>query len=81
MTSQDKKVVRIKTDNELRRIIQRIAEKHYMNLVSLTRNIQLSVDVELDERDNLIYTELNEVENKIRAIKGVVINDIFYRGG
>ena len=72
--------MRTKTDNELRRIITRIAEKHYVHLISITRNIQCSIDVELDELNNLYYEDMNNLEKEIRAIKGVVINDIFTAG-
>jgi len=56
--------------------IIKIVGESEVELVSLSRNIQGSVDVELSH--NIYYKEHAKMENKIRAIKGVCINDIFF---
>jgi hypothetical protein len=64
-------------DDEVREAIRNIVHKYDVELVSILRNIQMSVDVTLDE--NIYYKEQEKMENEIRAIKGVAINDINYR--
>lgn len=64
-------------NDEVREAIREIVHKYGVELVSITRNTQTSVDVTLDQ--NIYYKEQEKMENEIRAIKGVVINDIDYR--
>ena len=64
-------------NDEVREAIRIIVHKYNVELVSATRNIQMSVDVTLDE--NIYWREQEKMENEIRAIKGVQINDIDYR--
>jgi guanylate kinase len=64
-------------NDEIREAIREIVKKYDVVLVSVLRNIQASVDVFLDQ--NIYYKEQEKMENEIRAIKGVVINDIDYR--
>jgi len=66
-------------NQEVADAIAKIVQKHNVHLVSAIRNIQLSVDVQLDHRSE--YRDNAKMESKIRNIKGVVINDIFYREG
>ena len=77
----DSSMTRTKTDAELRVIIKRIVKKHDLGLVAITRNIQGSVDVELDDGNNIFYADRDAIEEEIRTIKGAVINDIFLAGG
>ena len=66
-------------NQEVADAIAKIVQKYDVHLVSAVRNIQLSVDVQLDHRSE--YGDNSKMERKIRNIKGVVINDIFYREG
>lgn len=62
-------------DKEMREAITRIVRKYDVHLVSLIRNIQWTLDVELDK--NIYYKEQEKMEEEIRALG--YINDIFYR--
>ena len=62
-------------DKEMRKAITKIVEKYNVHLVSLVRNIQWTLDVELDK--NIYYKEQEKMEEEIRALGN--INDIFYR--
>lgn len=62
-------------DKEMREAITRIVRKYDVHLVSLTRNIQWTLDVELDS--NIYYKEQEKMEEEIRTLGN--INDIFYR--
>ena len=63
------------SDKEMGEAITKIVEKYNVHLVSLVRNIQWTLDVELDE--NIYYKEQEKMEEEIRALGN--INDIFYR--
>ena len=67
----------MKSDTEVRKEIKEIAQKYSVELVSMTRNIQASVDILLDQ--NIYYKEQAKMVGEIRDIEGVVINDIDYR--
>ena len=62
-------------DKEMREAITRIVRKYNVHLISLVRNIQWTLDVELDR--NIYYKEQEKMEEEIRALGN--INDIFYR--
>ena len=64
----------MKTDNVIRKEVRAIVGKYDVELVSLTRNIKMSVDIQLDHP--IYYKENDKMEDEIRGIKGVVINDI-----
>ena len=63
------------SDKEMREAITKIVKKYGVYLVSLVRNIQWTLDVELDR--NIYYKEQEKMEEEIRALGN--INDIFYR--
>lgn len=74
-------MTKMKTDTELRQAITHIVEKHQVGFVNFTYNIQGSIDIELDDGNNLFYEDRDALENEIRAIKGAPpINDIFIQG-
>ena len=62
-------------NKEMRKAITKIVEKYNVYLVSLVRNIQWTLDMELDR--NVYYKEQEKMEEEIRALGN--INDIFYR--
>ena len=62
-------------DKEMREAIKSIVSSYDVCLCSLTRNIQGTVDVELDQ--NIYYTAQARMEKEIRDLG--LINDIFYR--
>lgn len=66
-------------NQEVADAIAKVTQKYDVRLISVVRNIQLSVDVQLDHRSE--YGDSTRMESKIRKIKGVVINDIYYREG
>ncbi len=66
----------MKTNQEVRDAVRKIADKYGALVVSVVGNIQTSVDVELDHP--IYHKEQEKMENEIRGIDGVVINDIFY---
>lgn len=59
----------------MREKIKNIVKKYDVSLVSLTRNIQGTYDVELDI--NIYYKAQERMEAEIRALGN--INDIYYR--
>lgn len=59
----------------MRKKIKDIIKKYGVNLVSLTRNIQGTYEVEIDE--NVYYKLQEKMEAEIRALG--LIDDIFYR--
>lgn len=64
-------------NEEVREEIKRVLNKYPGVLLGMTiRNIQLSVDVELSNRP---CRNRSRLEQEIRSIKGVRINDIFYK--
>lgn len=63
------------SDKEMREAIAKIVKKYDVYLVSLTRNIQWTLDIELDR--NIYYKEQEKMEEEIRTLGN--INDIFYR--
>jgi len=63
------------SDKEMREAITRIVRKYDVYLVSLTRNIQWTLDIELDK--NIYYKKQEKMEEEIRALGN--INDIFYQ--
>ena len=67
----------MKTDTQVASEVKSIVNKYDVELVRVTRNIQLSVDIELDHP--IYYKENDKMEDEIRAIKGVVINDIYHQ--
>lgn len=67
----------MKAIEKVREEIRTIVRDFDVELVSATRNIQCSVDVELDHP--IYYVEQEKMVKKIRAIEGVTINDIYYR--
>ena len=67
----------MKTNKQVREEVKSIVNPQCVEVVSITRNIQGSVDIELDH--SIFSSSLQHMENKIRDIKGVVVNDIFYR--
>ena len=69
----------MKTNQEVKNAIREIADKYGVLVISATRNIQTSVDVELEHP--IYYKEQEKMEDEIRGISGVVINDIFYHEG
>jgi hypothetical protein len=73
-------MTRMKTDDQVRQSITRIIRPYDAVLLSITRNIQASVDVELGSMNNVWIEDVPKIENRIRAIKGVTINDIFFMG-
>lgn len=62
-------------NEEMREAITKIVKKYDVHLISLTRNIQWTLDVELDK--NIYYKEQERMEEEIRVLG--YINDIFYR--
>ena len=61
----------------IRNQIKTIANKYDVEVVSIIGNIQNSLDVELDHP--IYYKENEKMEEEMRGIKGIIINDIFYR--
>jgi hypothetical protein len=70
----------MKSDDQVRQAITRIIYPYNATLLALTRNIQASVDVELGDMNNVWIEDVPKIEQEIRAIKGVTINDIFFMG-
>ena len=62
-------------NEEMRKAITKIVKKYDVHLISLTRNIQWTLDVELNK--NIYYKEQEKMEGEIRELGN--INDIFYR--